>query len=87
MARKEILLKFIRMSFLVNIDLGHTPSKLIDNAIVTKPIICIIIGSISKKNVLPFLSRDYSKRYIIESPERYKIKNVCSEFIILIILI
>ncbi|MBK6729402.1 MAG: hypothetical protein IPG60_00025 [Bacteroidetes bacterium] len=75
------------MDFVINFGkcrYKQTPSKLIDYAIIKKPILSIKTGNLDKDIVLEFLSSNYSNRYIIENPDKYKIQSVCREFINLI---
>ncbi len=43
-----------------------------------------MMHNLDKELVLEFLSGDYSKQFLIENSEQYKIQNVCIEFINLI---
>ncbi len=85
--RLELLQKLAVMDFVINFEnvgTKQTPSKLIDYAIIKKPILSIKTGNLDKDIVLEFLSSNYSNRYIIENPDKYKIQSVCREFINLI---
>jgi len=84
--RNELLSELASMDFLVNFDNNtdvHTPSKLIDYAIVKRPV--LNIRSIIDKSVISaFLSRDYRNAYIIDNIEQYDISNVADRFLELI---
>jgi len=84
--RHELLPVLASMDFLVNFDNNtdvHTPSKLIDYAIVKRPV--LNIRSIIDKSVISaFLSRDYRNAYIIDNIEQYDISNVADRFLELI---
>ncbi len=85
--RLELLQKLAIMDFVINFEnvgAKQTPSKLIDYAVINKPILSIKTGNLDKELVLEFLSGDYSKQFLIENSEQYKIQNVCIEFINLI---
>uniref|UniRef100_A0A832D334 Glycosyltransferase subfamily 4-like N-terminal domain-containing protein n=1 Tax=Ignavibacterium album TaxID=591197 RepID=A0A832D334_9BACT len=86
-ARDEILKKLNQMDFVVNFEnVGNkqTPSKLIDYAILKKPILSIKTEQLDKENVLKFLNGDYSGQYIVENVDQYRIENVCSKFLELV---
>src|SRR5690606_20478312 len=85
--RDSLLKELSRMDFVVNFEnVGNkqTPSKLIDYAILEKPILSVKTGKLDKKNVDAFLSGDYSGKYIVENVEQYRIENVCKKFLELI---
>lgn len=84
-------LKFLKIisqfEFVVNFSnkgAAQVPSKLIDYAILDLPILNIETGNLDTRNVLAFLSGDYSNRYIVENPDQYKIENVAKKFLILV---
>lgn len=85
--RPEVLFELSKMDFVVNFEnAGHkqTPSKLIDYAILDKPILSVSTGNLNKDHVLQFLNRDYTNRYIIKNPDQYRIENVCKRFLSLL---
>lgn len=67
-----------------NIGTVQTPSKLIDYAILNKPILNITTGNLDKYNVLKFLNRDFSQNYIISDAQQYRIENVAKKFLDLV---
>jgi len=84
--RHELLPVLASMDFLVNFDNNtnvHTPSKLIDYAIVKRPVLNIT-SKIDKSLISAFLSRDYRDAYIIDNIEQYDISNVADRFLELI---
>jgi len=81
--RNELLPVLGSMDFLVNFDNNtevHTPSKLIDYAIVGRPVLNIT-SSLDKSLINDFLSRDYSRAYIIQDIGQYDIKRVAQKFL------
>jgi len=84
--RHELLPVLASMDFLVNFDNNtnvHTPSKLIDYAIVKRPVLNIT-SKIDKSLISAFLSRDYRDAYVIDNIEQYDIRNVAERFLELI---
>ncbi|ERM83988.1 hypothetical protein P872_01625 [Rhodonellum psychrophilum GCM71 = DSM 17998] len=82
--RLELMDRFSTMDFLVNftnVGKAQTPSKLIDYAILGKPIINIETGNLNNELVLEFLTKNYSNSIVIPNPEQYRIENVCSQFL------
>ncbi|KXK40744.1 MAG: hypothetical protein UZ09_BCD002000232 [Bacteroidetes bacterium OLB9] len=62
----------------------QTPSKLIDYAIIDKPILNIVTGNLDSENITRFLKRDFTNSYKIENVDQYKIENICKQFLCLI---
>ena len=84
--RRELMYRLSQMDFLVNFEnVGNkqTPSKLIDYAILEKPVISIQTGSLKKDTVDQFLQKDYSGQYMVENPDQYRIENVVERFLAL----
>jgi len=84
--RTELLHRMSGMDFVVNFenaDTRHSPSKLIDYAIINKPILSIRTGDLDTGSAVQFLDGDYSNRQIIEDPDQYRIDRVCSKFLML----
>jgi hypothetical protein len=82
--RAELLKTMATMDFVVNFEnVGQkqTPSKLIDFAIIKKPILSVKTKALDKKTVDEFLEGNYSGQYIIKDVEQYKIENVCAKFL------
>ncbi len=81
--RKELLEYLATLDFLVNFDNisdTHVPSKLIDYAIVNRPILNIG-ATFDKRKVNHFLERDYSGQLRVENLDQYNIKNVAKRFL------
>ena len=71
------------MDFLINFDNNTTlniPSKLIDYAILNRPVLNID-KSFTNEDLLAFLKRDYTKRMHLPDPEQYHIKSVAKLFL------
>jgi hypothetical protein len=85
--RDRLLAEMSKMDFVVNFEnVGskQTPSKLIDYAIIDKPILSLKTGQLDPKLVEKFLIKNYDGSIRVESPERYRIENVVNLFIELI---
>ena len=82
--RTELLHRMCGMDFVVNFEnVGNrqTPSKLIDYAIINKPVLSVRTGELDTNTAAGFLDGDYSNSYSIENPDQYRIGNVCSKFL------
>lgn len=82
--RQELLLRFAEFDFLVNFaNMGssQTPSKLIDYAILGKPILNVLPGKAQEDLWSSFLCADYSGAYIVDNLEQYRIENVVGQFL------
>lgn len=82
--RIDLLKQLSKLDFVLNFEnLGtaQTPSKLIDYAIIKKPILSIKTGNLNKITVNEFLNKNYSNQLIIDNPEQYRIENVARKFI------
>lgn len=85
--REELLYKLSRMDFVINFENAgskQTPSKLIDYAIIRKPILSIKGSNFSVKIVNEFLDGNYENQLHINNIEQYKIENICHSFLSLI---
>jgi hypothetical protein len=85
--RKELLKVLSKADFLVNFENGTTiqsPSKLIDYALVNRPILSMDSHNINREIVDDFLVRKYDSRLKIKNIEQYDIKNVANNFLKLI---
>jgi hypothetical protein len=83
-ARTELLRALSKMDFLVNFEnvgTRQTPSKLIDYAIVQRPVLSIATGKLDKSAVLNFLRGDYHQQLVIDRPEQFRIENVARQFL------
>lgn len=81
--REELLAVLSKVDFLINFDNNtarNIPSKLIDYAIINRPVLNIT-KDLSPEDILAFLQGDYSKRMILPNPELYHIKNVSKLFL------
>jgi len=84
--RDTLLYEMSQMDFVVNFEnVGHTqtPSKLIDYAILEKPILSVKTGGLQTQVVIEFLEGNYSHALIIENPDQYRIENVTRQFLAL----
>jgi len=82
--RNELLQDLSKMDFLVNFTNGtsvQVPSKLIDYAILKKPILSIEPGKIDAVAIQEFLNGEYRLQTVIENIEQYNIKNVAQQFL------
>lgn len=82
--RPELLLELSKMHFVVNFEnvgTTQTPSKLIDYAILEKPILSVRTHALDRDAVQGFLSGDYSKALTIDHPDQYRIESVARAFV------
>jgi glycosyltransferase involved in cell wall biosynthesis len=82
--RESLLYEMSKMDFVVNFEnVGHTqtPSKLIDYAILQKPILSVKFGNLKTDTVLEFLKGDYTNAVVIEDFEKYRIEKVAQQFL------
>ena len=82
--REEFMHIAASADFLVNFSnkgAVQTPSKLIDYAMLKKPILNIDTGDLNQKVVLDFLNRNYSDKLEIADYEKYKVENVAKHFL------
>jgi hypothetical protein len=81
---RPTLIKILpEMDFLINFDnntLLNSPSKLIDYAIVGRPVLNIS-NTFYPENVQAFLKADYRNKMSLPDPERYHIRNVSMLFL------
>ena len=86
--RKNLLIELKKMDFVVNLanvqSPNQIPSKLIDYAIVQKPILNVHPNEVDKKVILEFLNGDYRNALVVDNVEQYHIKNVVKKFINLV---
>lgn len=84
--RRELLYELSKMDFVVNIEnVGsrQTPSKLIDYAIIRKPILSIKYQDSNISVVDEFLAGDYRHQLVIDNPDQYRIETVSQKFLAL----
>lgn len=83
--RKALLTALKKMDFVVNlqnIDAPHRkPSKLIDYAIVQKPILSLHPEEFNPDTIQEFLAHNYQNAYIVENIQQYHIQNVVKKFL------
>jgi len=80
--REELLNRLSGMDFLINFDNNTTlnvPSKLIDYAIINRPVLNID-KHFNGEEITAFLKGDYTKRMQLPEPEQYHIKRVTKLF-------
>lgn len=86
--REQLLNEMASVDFLINFENDsaiQSPSKLIDYALVGRPILSIKSNKeLESKKIDQFLNKDYTNAYIIENIEQYDIKNVAQQFLNLI---
>jgi hypothetical protein len=85
--RSELMKVLAKMDFLINFDNNtslNSPSKLIDYAIVNRPVLNIN-QNFNGEDLVEFLNRDYRKRMLLPDPEQYHIKNISRLFLDLFI--
>lgn len=83
-SRTELLKTLSEFQFVVNLanfGTAQTPSKLIDYAIIDKPVLEIQTGNLDREIVLQFLKGNYENKIPINHPNRYRIENVVTQFL------
>lgn len=82
--RDELLWELGKTDFVINFEnVGNTqaPSKLIDYAILGKPILSIKPGQLDKNAVEKFMKGNYSESLEVKNIEQYRIERVAKSFI------
>jgi hypothetical protein len=82
--RIDLLQEMGKMHFVVNFEnvgLTQTPSKLIDFAIIGKPILSVRFGALNKEVVLEFLNKNFTNSLSITNPDQFRIENVAKKFL------
>jgi len=82
--REQLLETLGQMDFVLNFENGtsvQSPSKLIDYAVVGKPILTIQRGALPVNIINEFLRGDYRNQYRIDNPDQYRIENVANRFL------
>jgi hypothetical protein len=85
--RIDLLKELSSMDFLVNIaydPVHQAPSKLVDYYLTRRPILSSLTNEFDTFTVDSFLKGDYSKTFVFENIEQYKIENVAKKFLDLI---
>lgn len=84
--RKQLLQELSKVDFLINLEnkgSAQLPSKLIDYALIKKPIFSFYGDNFNPLEFLRFLKGDYSRSYRIEDLEKHNIQNVVNQFLML----
>ena len=84
--RLTLLKELSVMDFMVNFEnVGSTqlPSKLIDYAIIGKPILSVKYGKLDTTIVEEFMKGDYSNGFEVSNLDDYRIENVAEQFLAL----
>lgn len=84
--REQLLYELSQMDFLVNFENGtsvQSPSKLIDYALVKKPILSVDSNKIQTNVVSEFLNGNYKNQYIVQDINQYNISNIAKKFLAL----
>lgn len=82
--RKELLFELSKLDFVVNFENAgekQSPSKLIDYAIIKKPILSVNSFNFNETDALEFLDGYYESGLIIKNKEQYRIENVTKQFL------
>ncbi|RPA66588.1 hypothetical protein EF405_20090 [Cyclobacteriaceae bacterium YHN15] len=82
--REDLLNELSKLDFVVNFEnVGskQTPSKLIDYAIIDKPILSVRTGELNTRIVDEFLQGKYENAYVVEDPAQYRIQQVAKAFV------
>lgn len=82
--RDQLLNTLSSMDFLVNLENQTTnqlPSKIIDYYLTGRPILSVPSSGMNTETINRFLDGDYSDRLIVNNIDKYRIKNVCSQFL------
>ncbi len=85
--RKELLDVLGKMDFLISFEVEskvQKSSKLIDYALVQRPVLSMKLPNIDKIGLKEFLVGNYEKQMKLDDIEQYNIKNVASDFIDLV---
>lgn len=82
--RKQLLEELSELDFLVNFENDTTlqlPSKLIDYYQTGRPVLSVKSGKVDREVTDRFLKGDFGDRYCFRNMERFRIENVCREFL------
>ncbi|MBD8490059.1 glycosyltransferase [Echinicola sp. CAU 1574] len=85
--RNQLLSELGQMDFLVNFENGNSfqkPSKLIDYALLKRPILSLRSNDFNPQLVIDFLDGKYESQYRVENVEEYHIEKVAQQFLDLI---
>ncbi|HLO60097.1 MAG TPA: hypothetical protein VK179_15215 [Bacteroidales bacterium] len=81
--RHELMKVLTGMNFLVNFDnntLLNSPSKLIDYAIVKRPVLNVT-NNFDEADLYQFMRGDFSRQMVLPDPEMYHISNISKRFL------
>lgn len=82
--RLTLLKELCKMDFVVNFEnagQAQQPSKLIDYALINRPILSVSTIDYNDMLIKQFLSKNYKERVIVRDIAQYNISNVCSSFL------
>lgn len=82
--RKELLFELSKLDFVVNFENAgekQSPSKLIDYAIINKPILSVNSFNFNETVALEFLDGSYERGLILKNRDQYRIENVAKQFL------
>jgi hypothetical protein len=82
--RLALLKELQQMDFVVNFEnIGpkQSPSKLIDYAIIKKPILSVKTFGFSSNTFMEFMQGNYNGQLRIPNPDQYRIENVSEKFV------
>jgi hypothetical protein len=86
--REKLLIELQKMDFVINLENSNSPnqipSKLIDYAIVQKPILSLNPENIDSSKIQEFLQGNYQNQFHVNNLEQYHISNVVQKFIELV---
>lgn len=85
--REQLLEDLGNMDFLVNIENTNnvqSPSKLIDYALIGRPILSVTPNKLNTAIADEFLTGCYNNQFVINDIEQYNIKNVANKFLSLL---
>lgn len=87
--RESLLYELSKMDFLVNIEFhssvqSNSPSKLIDYAIVNRPVLSLSMENLNKHLIDEFLRNDYRNKMQFKDVNRFRIESVVKQFIDLV---
>lgn len=82
--RLTLLYHLSELNFVLNFEnvgTNQSPSKLIDYAIIKKPILSVMYDELDTEAADGFVKGDYSRQLTVQNVERYQIQNVARNFI------
>ena len=85
--REKLIKELSKMDFIVNFSNGNStqlPSKLIDYYLTKRPVLSIDSYGFDREIVIQFLKQNYVNQYSFADPEKYRIENICEQFLDLV---